>query len=398
MANLNFRIGSGGISKMKEPRGTRKEEFNQVIKLVNYVFRESSNSRPSNMEKWFPLLFNDDNLENMRIMCEDGRPVSHLGISEREITIYGCKIKIGSIGAVCTHPEYRKRGFASLLLEDGIKKMDKDGIDIVLVSGGRNLYKRAGCVEAGRVHKFRIFQSDLKSFDTQKMKVFPYQEENLENIVEVYQKEAVRFFRSLEDFKRILTAGAAMDREAEVLTVHKGNEFLGYLAIQTPGGKEGEKRIGQVVEYSGTREAIIDAVRCVFERYTLQELTFNVPFHDLEFIYLLSQKNLISLTESIPGLVKIINLPRLMDRLGPYIEERLDKNKIDSLKFDQEGTRFSININGDQFDADARRITRIVLGRHDKKEKEMIPREGEIGKVLVDIFPLPFVWPGLNYV
>ena len=382
---------------MEGPRGTRKEEFNQVIKLVNYVFRESSN-RPSNMEKWYPLLFNNDNLENMRIIWQDDRPVSHLAISESEIAIYGCKTKIGSIGAVCTHPEYRKRGFASLLLEDGIKKMDKDGIDIMLVSGGRNLYKRAGCVEAGRVHKFRISGSDLKRFNTQKVKVFPYEERNLENIVQVYQKEAVRFFRPLEDFKRILTTGAAMDREAEILTVHKGNEFLGYLAIQIPGEKRGEARIGQVVEYSGIRGAIVDAVRCVFERYTLQELSFNVPFHDSEFIYLLNQKNLTSLIENIPSLIKIINFPRLMHRLGPYIEERLGRKKIDSLKFEQQGDRASISINQEQFNTDVKRLTQIVLGNQDKKEKEMIPKEGEIRKVLVDIFPLPFVWSGLNYV
>jgi len=382
---------------MEESRGTRKEEFNQVIKLVNYVFRESSN-RPSNMEKWYPLLFNNDNLENMRIIWEDGRPVSHLGISKKEIIIYGCKIKIGSIGAVCTHPEYRKRGFASLLLEDSIKKMDADGIDIMLVSGGRNLYERASCVEAGRVHKFRISRSDLKSFNTQKVEVFPYQERNLKNIVEVYQKEAVRFLRPLEDSKRILTTGAAMNKEAEILTIYKDKEFLGYLAIQIPKEKKGEARISQVVEYSGIREAIIDAVGCVFERYTLQELTFNVPFHDSEFIYLLNRKNLTSLTESIPGLIKIINFPRLMHRLGPYIEERLGRKKIDSVKFEQQDNRFSINISGEQFNTDARRLTQIVLGRYDKKEKEIIPKEGEIGRVLVDIFPLPFVWPGLNYV
>ena len=382
---------------MEGPRGTKKEEFNQVIKLVNYVFRESSN-RPSNMEKWYPLLFNDDNLENMRIIWQDDRPVSHLAISESEMAIYGCKTKIGSIGAVCTHPEYRKRGFASLLLEDGMKKMNEDGADILLVSGELSLYKRAGCVEAGRVHKFRISGSDLQSFDTQKVKVFPYEERSLENIVQVYQKEAVRFLRSLEDFKRILTAGAAMDREAEILTVHRANEFLGYLAIQIPGEKKGEARIGQVVEYSGTRGAIIDAVRCVFERYTLQELTFNVHFHDSELIYLLNQKNLTSLIENIPSLIKIINFPRLMHRLGPYIEERLGRKKIDSIKFEQQGDRASISINQEQFNTDTRRLTQIVLGRYDKREKEMMPKEGEARKVLVDIFPLPFVWSGLNYV
>ncbi len=189
-----------------------------------------------------------------------------------------------------------------------------------------------------------------------------------------------------------------MDREAEILTVHRANEFLGYLAIQIPVEKESEGRSSQVVEYSGVREAIIDAIRCIFERYDLQELSFNVPFHDSELIHLLNQKNLGSSIENIPGVIKIISFPRLMDRLGPYVEERLDKNKIDSLKFGQEGTRFSINIDGDQFNTDARRLTQIVLGGYDKKEKEIMPKEGEIGKVLADIFPLPFVWPGLNYV
>lgn len=219
------------------PRGTKKEEFNQVIKLVNYIFRESRN-KPSNMEKWFSMLFNDDNLENMRIILEDGKPISHLGISETEIAIYGCKIKIGSIGGVCTHPEYRKRGFASLLLEDSMKKMAEDGVDIMLVSGEHGLYKGAGCVEAGRMHKFRISRNDLKRFNAENMEVFSYQEIDLKNIVEVYQRETVRFFRPLGDFKRILTMGAAMGKEAEILTVHKANEFLGYLVVQIPGEKE----------------------------------------------------------------------------------------------------------------------------------------------------------------
>jgi len=382
---------------MEGPRGTRKEEFNQVMKLVNYVFRESSN-KPPNMEKWFPLLFNDDNLENMRIIWQDDRPVSHLGISESEIAIYGCKTKIGSIGSVCTHPEYRKRGFASLLLEDGIKKMDKDGVDIILISGERNLYKRAGCVEAGKVYKFKIFCSDLKRFNAQKVKVFPYQERNLENIVRVYQKEAVRFLRPLEDFRRILTTGAAMDKKAEVLTIHKDNEFLGYLAIQTPEEKEGEKRIAQVVEYSGIRGAIIDAIRCIFERYNLHELTFNVSFYDSEFIYLLHQKSLASSMENIPGVIKIINFPRLMSRIHPYIEERLDRKTMDLIKFEQKGDRFCIRINKEQFRAEAREFTQIVLGGQNKKEKKMILEEGKIEKALANIFPLPFIWPGLNYV
>jgi len=381
---------------MKGPRGTKKEEFNQVLKLVNYVFRKSSNREP-NMGKWYPLLFNEDNLENMRIIIEDNKPVSHIGISECEITVYGCKTKIGSIGSVCTYPEYRKRGLATLLLEDSMKKLDKDEVDIMLVSGGRGLYKRAGCIEAGRVYDFKILENDLEKFNTHQVKILPYKEENLEDIVKVYQREPVRFFRSLEDFKRILSTGAAMDREAEILTIHKEDNFSGYLAVQLP-RKEKEKRVSKVAEYSGVRRAIVEALKCVFDRYNLQELNFNIPFYDDELIYMFKKMGFKSAMVNIPGTIKIINFPRLMKRFRPYIEERLGKKKADLLKFSQEDNKFTIRFNQEQFNTDGRKLVQIVVGTYDGREREIIPKKGKMAKILKTIFPLPFIWPGLNYV
>ena len=382
---------------MEGPRGTRKEEFDQVLKLVNYVFRESNN-QPPDMEKRYPFLFNEDNLENLRIILKDNRPISHIGISEAEITVYGCRTKIGSIGSVCTYPQYRGRGFATLLLENTIKKLDDDGADVMLVSGEGGLYKRAGCTEAGRVHKFRISGDDLKKFHAKNVKVFPCKEKNLENIVRVYQKERVRFFRPLEDFKKILTTGLAMDRKAEILTVHKANEFLGYLAVQIPGEKEGKERISNVAEYSGIRRAILGATKPIFDRYDIEELSFNIPFHDAEFIYALKKKGFKSRIENIPGTLKIINFPRLMDRFRPYIEERLDKKTSDLIRFNQEKDRFTIGFGKEEFNTDARGLAQIVFGTHGEKEKEITPKKGKITKILREIFPLPSIWPGLNCV
>jgi len=380
---------------MEGPRGTRKEEFDQVLKLVNYVFRESNN-QPPDMEKRYPFLFNEDNLENLRIILKDNRPISHIGISEAEIIVYGCRTKIGSIGSVCTYPQYRGRGFATLLLENTIKKLDDDGADVMLVSGEGGLYKRAGCTEAGRVHKFRISGDDLKRFNPQAMEVFPYKEKNLENIVRVYQKERVRFFRPLEDFKKILTTGLAMDRKAEILTIHKANEFLGYLAVQIPEEKEGKERISNVAEYSGIRRAILGAVKPIFDRYDIQELSFNIPFHDAEFIYTLKEKGFKSSIENIPGTMKIINFPRLMARFRPYIEERLDKKTSDLIRFNQEKDRFTIGFGGEEFNTDARRLAQIVFGTPGKEE--IMVESRKITKILKEIFPLPSIWPGLNCV
>ena len=381
---------------MEGPRGTKKEEFNQVLILVNYVFRKHIGIE-HNMGKWYPLLFNEDNLENMRIIIEDNKPVSHIGISECEITIYGCRTKIGSIGSVCTYPEYRKRGLATLLLEDSMRKLDKDEVDIMLVSGGRGLYKRASCVEAGRVYNFKIFQNEIGKLNNQEVEILPYKEENLEDMVKVYQRESVRFFRSLEYFERILNTGAAMDRKAEILTIQKADELLGYLAVQLPEKGKG-KKVSKIAEYSGVRGAIVEAVKCIFDRYNLQELNFNIPFYDEELIYMFKKMGFKSAMVNIPGTIKIINFPRLMKRFHPYIEERLGKKKADLLKFSQQDDKFTIRFNQEQFNTDASKLAQIVFGTYNEREREMIPKEGKMAKVLRTIFPLPFIWPGLNYV
>ncbi len=383
---------------MEGPRGTRKEEFNQVLELVNYVFRQSYN-QPPNMGEWHSLLFNYDNLDNMRIIVEDNKPVSHIGISKSEITVYGCRTKVGSIGSVCTHPEYRGRGLATKLLEDCIRKLNEDEVDIMLVSGGRGLYKRAGCVEAGRVHNFRISWDDLEKFERQDIKVFPYEERDLADVMAIYQKEPVRFCRPLEDFRKVLGSGAAMDRKAETLIVRMADNFLGYLVVQTPAEvKEGEKRVANVVEYAGVRTAIAGAISSLFNRYGIQEIGFNIPFHDIEFIYTFKRKELESTMGNIPGTIKIINFPGLMDRFRPYISERLGKKKKDSLTFTREDDRFAVYFGEEQFNTDGKSLVQIVFGTGDGKQEKMIPREGEMSKILRDIFPLPFVWPGLNSV
>ena len=110
---------------------------------------------------YFSQLFNMGNLENLRVITYDGKLVSHVGIWEGEILIYGCRFKVGMIGSVCTHPNYGNRGYASALVEDAFSKMRRDGIDLVLVSGYRNLYGMVGCVEAGKVYTYDISRGNL---------------------------------------------------------------------------------------------------------------------------------------------------------------------------------------------------------------------------------------------
>ena len=76
------------------------------------------------MKEWFPLIFNRNNLDNMRVMADGDRLVAHVGIYQSGISIYGDRLQTGSIGAVCTHPDYRGKGLATVLFADALKKQD----------------------------------------------------------------------------------------------------------------------------------------------------------------------------------------------------------------------------------------------------------------------------------
>ena len=379
--------------KVEGPRGTMREEFGRVMKLVDSVFRGDKCPSPSKQEL-YSILLNRGNLENMRVILVDGEPVSHLGIHEGEMIIYGSRIKVGSIGSVCTHPEYRGRGYATRLLEDAIRKLKADGVDLMLVSGDRNLYRRAGCAPASRMYHFRIGREDLRGFIDQNVELIPYEEEHVRQIITIYEREPVRFHRSLEEFRRMLISGSDRNVGAETSVVLRGGDLLGYLAVQPPV----DARVSNVIEYAGDRYTIVEAMRYVFDMYGIDGLNLYVPFHDGEMIHLLRRKGISSTPINMPGYtIKIINFSGLMERLHPYIEERLGE-KADSLEFHQKGDEYRIRLGGEELTVrGSAELVHLVFGTHDEREKEIIPRTNTL-KDLTYVFPLPLAYPGLNYV
>src|SRR5581483_7666368 len=120
------------------PRALKPNEWTQLDALVSAVFRPQ-------MFHDYPQLFNERNRHNLRIVAEDGKVVTHVGMIERPASLAGCRIDVACIGAVATYPDYRGKGFASQAFQDCCDKAAADGIDIMLISGGRGLYTRVGC-------------------------------------------------------------------------------------------------------------------------------------------------------------------------------------------------------------------------------------------------------------
>src|SRR5262249_46474734 len=131
------------------PRGLQADEWDQLNALVSTVFSRRMFAR-------FPQLFNEANRSNLRVVAEDGRVVSHVGMIQREASLAGCRVRVACVGAVATYEDYRGRGFASLAFQDACDKAADDGVDLMLISGGRGLYTRTGCRRVGRDHDFVV--------------------------------------------------------------------------------------------------------------------------------------------------------------------------------------------------------------------------------------------------
>lgn len=73
---------------------------------------------------------------DLRVLIEtdDGEPACHVGIYFRTVTWNGQNVHIGGIGGVATHPDFRRRGYASIALNAAAQTMrDHDAAQFALL-------------------------------------------------------------------------------------------------------------------------------------------------------------------------------------------------------------------------------------------------------------------------
>jgi len=341
-----------------------------------------------------------DDIISLSIVLEDGQSISHVGMKEREAIICGCTTMIGCIGGVATKSDYREKGLATRLMKLAVRKIDEDQGDIMLVSGDRGLYRRGGCVAAAPTYRINVTRTDADKLDDPRARLVPYEEKNLLSIISIYQKEPVRFHRTREEFRALLErrTPAPLWTKTDVFTLHDDNEILGYVVTQGSRNEErGKGGILAIAEYAGDRKAVADSIKFLFARYDMEELLLIVPEHDRDFLRILRQSGIQGVKRNLSGhTFKIINLQRLMDRFAPYIRERVGKDAADLLKFAQEGDKFNIAYKQERLELDGESLVTLIFGTPDEAEKDIISPAGQMSELLQALFPLPFLWPGLN--
>ena len=107
---------------MEGPRSVRREEMQSMAQLVDAVFM---GGREGAMFGAYPQYFSEANNENHFVFVDGGRVVSHFGMDQRDVSIAGCRLRVGCVGAVATYEEYRGKGMATRLFDAHTRQGDR---------------------------------------------------------------------------------------------------------------------------------------------------------------------------------------------------------------------------------------------------------------------------------
>lgn len=372
---------------MEGPRAVRSDEFERLMETIDEVFAGGRRY----MRASFPLLFNIGNLENLFVVVEDGRPVSHVGIIIRDINVFGCRIKTASVGSVGTLEEYRGRGFAGACLDAAEKKAVAEGASVTLISGRRSLYTRFGGVQVGS-----SLVADVPAGDAADgISLRRAGAGDILVLEGLYEREPVRFHRPLEDWEATLKSLEArsrgkndhalfiVERAGEPVAYILGSHFIWDDVPQT-----------RVAEFAGCRRSIMAALPAVCASLGGGAVEMKAPAWDTVLTGLLAAAGYPTQQQHLNGhTVKVSSLENFLRQVQPLIEERVGLAAAGGLQY---GTTddglYDCRIGEDRLTIEPSEFTALAFGQPPGD------RERERSGVLDRIFPMPLPLVGLNYV
>jgi GNAT superfamily N-acetyltransferase len=317
------------------PRAASGPELSALIRLANEVFQGAGDF---DMGSGFPTLFCGENIDNLRVVAEDGRPVSLAGYTLRDIRACGAQFRVACVGAVCTQAAHRGQGIAAAIMDDLIAAARAKGAVAILVSGGRGLYRRIGCIDAGL---WRVVHVDASSrLPALEYAAGEWGDPDVPEMAALYQAEPVRFVRDCSEMRLLLEARSLHSRPARTWVVRAAGTVAAYLCTSVAGT---DARTLDALECAGSRAAVLAAVPSILAASGAERISIETSAADIEMEGLARAHGLSIETRGFHGTLLIIDPRGFLGSLQAYFDGRLSTAERAGLEisFDQ-GVRFKL--------------------------------------------------------
>jgi GNAT superfamily N-acetyltransferase len=256
------------------PRAARVEELPAVVALSNSVFSPDGSI---DMGRVFPTLFSAGNAGNLRIMVDEGAPVALSGMKLQDLQLDTVVVRAACVGSVCTKDAWRGQGLAARLMDDCVSTARAQGVSLLLVSGGRGLYRRMGCVDAGLFSVIQV-QPDGRAPELS-CQVREWTEADVPDLEALHGQEKVRFVRPPREMRTLLRTRSLHARPGRTWVVRTAEGTAAYLCVSGPDARTGP---GVIVarEIAGSRTAVLAAARPILDASGAERLDIEVPASD----------------------------------------------------------------------------------------------------------------------
>ena len=146
---------------MDAPRSARPGEFGELMDFIDLVFRSGQKGRFI-LQRQYPHLFQNrpSYLARNILIRDEGQIVGSVAVHPVLIRLEDAILKAGGIGQVGTHPERRRKGIMTTLLQEAIERMNGQGCSISVLGGDRQRYGWFGW-ENGGVRNYFILTPRL---------------------------------------------------------------------------------------------------------------------------------------------------------------------------------------------------------------------------------------------
>ena len=370
-------------------RSLHPDEFPKLDALLSEVFRPG-------MPQEYPHIYTPDDTANLRVVVDGGEVVAHIGTIRRHASILGCTVKVASLGGVATHPAHRGKGYGTALFEDTVRDCRADGVDFIVVSGYRKMYHRYGCRYVGRDWRFVVEADRAGDVADAGLELRVMGDADVPALSALYQREAVRWLRPPADFHNALK-GHVMNRPAEILGIYERDHLRAYVIIGPQ--RKGEDTRQSIMEFAGDRRGVVGALGHLVQRGEVDAIDVHVMGYDSLLNDLLVERGLEGKSAHTSGTVTLVNFPQLMERLRPHFAEELGQEAAENLVFRQRGDQVVFGYGGDQVVAPNQgAAVELIFGTAEGSEGALLVAGGRSGEALREIFPIPGLWYGPNYV
>ena len=382
------------------PTTPTPEQVRDVAALANRVFRPDGRG---DMGEQYPLLFDPDRTEQMRIYVRDDTVVSHVGVRVDEVLLCGATVRMACIGAVCTDTDARGQGLAGALFKDAVRYAMDLGASVMLISGDRSLYRRAGAYPAGRFLHARAERSllDDRAGDIELQRVTPAE---APDALRLFETESIRFRRTSQDYAAQLACGMLCNRPGQTWQALVGGSPVAVVSCFALPADEGRGITALCVEeMAGDRRAALTAAGRLAAEQGAPTVTVTGHAADHALAAVLAEIG--AAVEHRPfhpgSTIKLLDLPRLWTDARPLLRERIgdaaerivvtqtidEDGVVQAAEFAFDGQR--VKIEG------AEAVVHTFLGRPDGQA--MTCASGRLGELLGLALPLPLPMYGLNY-